>query len=357
MENILSTTPELCQNERSFEPDLESKRHKHITPLLLYGEYKSLIDFMASLRKYEIDNDIRLAIGRSVLLSGKDFAKNLDFRYQDRIIGLLYYKYFEINCQHGEERSSVAIKRKTTTKKYNCKMKIKIQRIKNKLVINMLHEPHRPECKLSYKKARLEEEHRLLADYLSELGVSNSMIAQNLTSLCDSYVSTKDVYNLGQRNTKRICLDEALDILKKEGIAEKLIESGKTYGIFYQTDYMMRNYKRFGDILCIDSTFKLTNLNWTFFIALGYDNNRKAIPFFTFLLHNESYGMIRKGLLNFGKYNDVSITTYIMTDKDLASRKALKHVFTKAQMNLCVFIFKKTLKTQYGLYYGMKQRM
>eukprot|EP00477_Mikrocytos_mackini_P001341 GAHX01001438.1.p1 GENE.GAHX01001438.1~~GAHX01001438.1.p1 ORF type:complete len:497 (+),score=61.05 GAHX01001438.1:650-2140(+) len=117
-------------------------------------------------------------------------------------------------------------------------------------------------------------------------------------------------------------------------------------GVLYQTDVMKMNYIKYGEVGILDSTFKLTTLNWTFFMFIGVDENLKSVPFFSFIIHNESFAMLREVFEIFSSHNDVTKTSYMITDKDLSERKVIKSFFPNASLNICRFHTIKTFTTR-----------
>eukprot|EP00477_Mikrocytos_mackini_P000823 GAHX01000881.1.p1 GENE.GAHX01000881.1~~GAHX01000881.1.p1 ORF type:complete len:438 (-),score=71.32 GAHX01000881.1:852-2165(-) len=306
----------------------------------MFHSYKELKEAIGKYQDYT-KTTVRKRTSKLLKLSDKKLTGGV--YYNQAKIKNLKYDSITYRCECGIQRPSKAVVRNTTTKKVGCCMYFKVSMRGRSLHITEGELTHDDCCSGQYERKPRELYVDNMVWFLKENGTPASNIAKYLTKETGDYYNNKDVHNIFNEGPKTVAIDSALSFMRGHGDAMEIKNKDeKLIGVVYQTEQMKDNYERFGEVAILDSTFKLTNINWTFFVLLGINEDMKSVPFFSFLIHNETSKLLTKVFEKFTIMNDTEKTKYIITDKDLSERKTLRKFFVSASLNLCRFHVLKT---------------
>ena len=145
---------------------------------------------------------------------------------------------------------------------------------------------------------------------------------------------TRHLYNFGIRI---IILDKTIEVLTDN---DSVLRS-----IYYQDSTMQAKFRCFPELLLIDATYKLNNLNMAVFLQLVVDGNGESEIVSVFLLTSED-GQTISGLLDVFKRHNPSwnkIQT-VLSDKDFTERGVYQRHYPQASLQLCLFHVLRSLK-------------
>jgi len=141
-------------------------------------------------------------------------------------------------------------------------------------------------------------------------------------------------------------IDEILNENSQNSVQIKVDENGILQCLYIQTYQMKVWFKKYPNIVHIDSTFKVNIENYQLYICLVQNANLKGVPVAYCLMISGIKDYLEFFYSEIGKYNDLTQTQVIMVDKDLNNIDVLQHYFDKARILLCVFHVLKYLKNQ-----------
>lgn len=109
--------------------------------------------------------------------------------------------------------------------------------------------------------------------------------------------------------------------------------------IFFQTADMKRVLNLWSDILFIDATYRLTNINLALMLITVEDANSRIRVAGAGLLESEDAVVLNWFFSTFKKKNKKACakTINILTDKDHTQRSVLRKLFPKAKLLLCLY--------------------
>eukprot|EP00477_Mikrocytos_mackini_P002542 GAHX01002874.1.p1 GENE.GAHX01002874.1~~GAHX01002874.1.p1 ORF type:complete len:675 (-),score=108.52 GAHX01002874.1:37-2061(-) len=314
------------------------------------GEYNSMEELSDAIKQYEKGSNCKWNVRSSIRITEDD--KNIvgSDGYRQKVADRLVVSYIVFECERGPTRESRAKVRATTTKKQGCEAYFVVVAFKNKLIVKDSQLKHNDFCGGRYSHSTVDQVTSNMVELLLRAKTPTKNIASYLTSETGEYYNSKDIHNLFPVRDRAWTVDEAIENMKvNEAEVWKLKrEDGMLMGVLYQSLEMKENFQRYGQLAVLDSTFKLTNLNWTFFILLGIDSNLRSVPFFCFVVYNETCNLLARVFEIFVKNNNIKKTSYIITDKDLTERKVLRIYFQNAKLNLCRFHLLKAFKNKLG---------
>ncbi|CAF3932790.1 unnamed protein product, partial [Rotaria sp. Silwood1] len=137
-------------------------------------------------------------------------------------------------------------------------------------------------------------------------------------------------------------INQILNDNSENSVQIKINDNGVLECLYIQTSQMKTWFKKYSNIVHIDSTFKVNIENYQLYICLVQNANLKGVPVAYCLM----------------KLNDLSETQVVMIDKDLTNAGILQDYFDKAGTLLCVFHVLKYLKVQvHALKISLTNRM
>jgi len=117
--------------------------------------------------------------------------------------------------------------------------------------------------------------------------------------------------------------------------------------LLFLTPKMLRNYKKFHDILLIDTTYNTNFYSIPLVVLSGIDNNFKNIVFAFALINNESKETYQWVLNSFFKHVGDKCTL-VVSDSDNALCSAIKEELKGVPHRLCCWHIARNLKRNFG---------
>ncbi|KZR99524.1 Uncharacterized protein APZ42_004573, partial [Daphnia magna] len=114
-------------------------------------------------------------------------------------------------------------------------------------------------------------------------------------------------------------------------------EDNEVVQIFIQSQEQRELFKKFGEVVEIDGTYKVDKAGMPLYTIVIEDNFGIGQPICYMFLREETTASIFAGLEIFAKHNDVSKTKVVLTDKDCKEMNAVERIFTSASLKLCLF--------------------
>ena len=116
-------------------------------------------------------------------------------------------------------------------------------------------------------------------------------------------------------------------------------EDSNFCGVFFQDQSMKDVFASYPELVCLDSTYKLTNLRFPFFIMLVEDGLGLSEICGTALLRQEDGESIKWMMNQFKSGNPKCCNIRgFMTDKDLTERQVISEMFENASLLICLSI-------------------
>ena len=136
-----------------------------------------------------------------------------------------------------------------------------------------------------------------------------------------------------------VCLDKNIEVLTDDN---NVLRS-----IYYQDGTMKTKFSSFPELLLIDATYKLNNLQMAVFLQLVVDGNGESEIISVFLVTSED-GETISGLLDVFKHHNPAwneIQT-VLSDKDFTERAVYKRHYPQACLQLCLFHVLRSMKRE-----------
>ena len=109
-------------------------------------------------------------------------------------------------------------------------------------------------------------------------------------------------------------------------------------GIYFQDENMKRIFAAYPELVCMDATYKLVNLQFPFYVLLVEDGNGQSEVAAAFLLLEETEVSILSVIEIFKRHNPSwELVRVLMTDKDLTERDVLAKSFPSAPLLICLY--------------------
>ncbi len=122
------------------------------------------------------------------------------------------------------------------------------------------------------------------------------------------------------------------------GAAVKVLEcDNELQAVCWQTNEMLDKYRRYGEVLFVDTTYKLNIERFPLLVFLVEDGVGCGIPVLFAFVKNETSNILTSIVEWFCSQNDGSITRVVIVDKDLTLLSALQKLFKDSNVLLCHF--------------------
>jgi len=180
----------------------------------------------------------------------------------------------------------------------------------------------------------------------------------HIMSKYNKFVLPKDLTNLKNRNQicefglKNVPSNQHGMIRLKKVINERIVKDNNVdnfkfvhnndkeiLALYYQNQNMRELYAKYGDMLFVDSTYKLNNHQYPCFIMAIKDNNNNAHIVAAALMAYERKELMKEVIQFFvdSNANYTNRTKNIMIDKDLKEDDILQQNFPQSQLLFCHF--------------------
>ena len=119
------------------------------------------------------------------------------------------------------------------------------------------------------------------------------------------------------------------------------------HGILYQDKEMKDMFQSFPEVLFVDATYRINNLQMALYVLLVEDGNGESEIVGFWLLREETAEMITSAVNQFVSDNPASAQVeVIMADKDFVEREAFATAFPNAMIHICCFHTLRTFRRE-----------
>ena len=132
-----------------------------------------------------------------------------------------------------------------------------------------------------------------------------------------------------------VYLDKTIEVLTDD---DNVLRS-----IYYQDGTMKAKFSSFPELLHIDATYKLNNLQMAVFLQLVVDGNGRTKSYLCFL-----FGETILGLLDVFKYHNTAWSEIqtVFSDEDFTERAVYKQNYPHSCLQLCLFHVLRSMKRE-----------
>ena len=172
------------------------------------------------------------------------------------------------------------------------------------------------------------------------MNANKKKLQQQLENDTGKKVLLRDLTNIAttlkRRNSSRNDLDQCVDNLRsvhKCSVDICTSENGEDFcGIFVQDDDMRKTFAAFPEIIFLDATYKLLELQFPVYLFSCEESNGATEIVGMGMLVNEDAESLRWLIRTFQKKNPEVINTWIvMADKDINERDTIKEVLPRVK--------------------------
>ena len=117
--------------------------------------------------------------------------------------------------------------------------------------------------------------------------------------------------------------------------------------IYFQTSEMRSTFASYPELLLIDATYKLNDLNMPLYVLMSVDGNGESEIVCLWLTQFEDKETITKLVQEFKKHNSRwSSVECFMSDKDMTERHVLSEQFPQSKLLICLFHTLRSMKRE-----------
>ena len=275
-------------------------------------------------------------------------------------------KFYEIkySCVHGGKHKPKGTgKRSTHTFKMNCpfSLSLRLSSDGKHLVVTNVHLTHEghdigPENHKFYPKVRkLNNEERQYAEEMLSLGANNKKLQQQLVKQTGKSVLLRDLSNIASSSKKRRHdtqndLGKCVEVLRQRyncSVDISTDENEKFCGLFIQDEEMRQTFDAYPEIVFLDATYKLLNLQFPVYLFVCEDSNGLSEIVGMGMLVTEDAESLTWLIESFKNRNPaISRTRIVMADKDINERDTIKTVLPHIKVLICLFHTLRTFRRE-----------
>ena len=117
--------------------------------------------------------------------------------------------------------------------------------------------------------------------------------------------------------------------------------------IYFQTSEMRSAFASYPELLLIDATYKLNDLNMPLYVLMIVDGNGESEIVCLWLTQFVDQETITELVQEFKKHNSSwNLTQCIMSDKDMTERNVLSAQFPQSKLLICLFHTLHTMRRE-----------
>lgn len=144
-----------------------------------------------------------------------------------------------------------------------------------------------------------------------------------------------------------------LNMLEQLKIVPKIdLDGGKVNRIFFATPGMKKNYEFYGDIVLVDSTYRVNQYNIPLIVYSGVDSGGRNIIFGLALVNDES-GETHEWCLEQFFDTHKKLPSLFVTDQDLSLLSVLDHKYPQITHFLCQWHIVQNFKRHFAFLQNM----
>uniref|UniRef100_A0A1X7VIP8 ZSWIM1/3 RNaseH-like domain-containing protein n=1 Tax=Amphimedon queenslandica TaxID=400682 RepID=A0A1X7VIP8_AMPQE len=220
-------------------------------------------------------------------------------------------------------------------------------------VVDLMLEHNHPVSQQLYKhlphQRKLSEPEKEKAMSLLGMKANKKLVQESLSQQSGNIILLKDLSKLStqaKKGNRRNDLDSVAKLLiEKYGACVEVCSDDEQNfrGLLFKDKQMSEAFEAYSELLFMDATYKLLDLNLPVFIMLCEDSNGQSeVVAVCILVSEDANGikwMLQKFKCNNGNWDKIRV---VMADKDLKERQVVKEMFPSASVLICLF---HTLRT------------
>ncbi|KAI5754201.1 hypothetical protein M8J77_006720 [Diaphorina citri] len=308
------------------------------------------------IESFQQEHFIQLYCSNSIKLTSVNYENAMAARKNNPTLG--YYS-IQYRCIHGGNFASTSSgQRKSSTLRQGCGFTVRFSlscdgtflSIK-KIDAEHNHEVHKDVYNALPRQRRLNEEEETQVKTLLDMRCNKRLVKQFIKTNMNKVVLLRDLTNIRAKNHKFTSQDLQSVVTYLTSVDEAsvdVIADGDEFeGIYFQTLRMKQAFEKYPQIVLLDATYCLNNLNLPLYILMVINGNGQGEVAATFLLAHETEANIKKMLSIFKTHNPSfqSMKT-VFTDKDFKERKSLQEELPHVSLKLCMFHTLRTFNRQ-----------
>ncbi|KAI0519010.1 hypothetical protein KFK09_006449 [Dendrobium nobile] len=253
----------------------------------------------------------------------------------------------------GKDRRKETVQTPRYETRCNCNAKLKISLRNGKYYVFQFIPEHNHELASRTQVHRLRSHRHIIpAQPVTTLGISPKPTFDLMSAEVDGHENLGFILNFGNDLQAEQPLTvklgdsggvlEYLEKMQREDpkffYSVQLDKLHTATNIFWADSRMIADYKNFGDVVCIDTTYKRFNVdNRLFGLLVGVNNHKQLIVFGSFLLDDETSESFKWMFSTFLKAMLGNKPKTVLTDDNIAMPKAIKMCMPEANHRICVW--------------------
>lgn len=124
-------------------------------------------------------------------------------------------------------------------------------------------------------------------------------------------------------------------------------EENTVQAIYFQTGEMKGMFLSYPEVLFIDATYKLNDLQMPLYVLMSIDGNGESEIVCLWIVQSEDKSTLTNLLVEFKKHNESSsLIQCVMTDKDITEQDVIREQLPQAALVICLFHTLRTMRRE-----------
>lgn len=124
-------------------------------------------------------------------------------------------------------------------------------------------------------------------------------------------------------------------------------EENTVQAIYFQTGEMKGMFLSYPEVLFIDATYKLNDLQMPLYVLMSIDGNGESEIVCLWIVQSEDKSTLINLLVEFKKHNESSsLIQCVMTDKDITEQDVIREQLPQAALVICLFHTLRTMRRE-----------
>ncbi|KAG1679016.1 Protein FAR-RED IMPAIRED RESPONSE 1 [Nymphon striatum] len=190
---------------------------------------------------------------------------------------------------------------------------------------------------------KLDVTDRKMAEEMLALKANKKVLQKYLIQKTKKPILLRDLHNIAATVKKggQDFNNFLMEMKKEEGATVEVVvdEDNVVHGVFYQDVEMKKMFEAFPELVLIDATYKLNDLQITLYLILAVDGNMESEIVAVWFLAQENREILSHMLCFFKKANSAGCEQIkvVMADKDIAGREVISEELPNAQLLVCLY--------------------